>query len=161
MSESFDYIIVGGGTAGVVLASRLSHNRSVALVEAGPDAHQDPLVSTPLNAPRLHNTPLEWNYQTKPQSSLGGRQIYQAGGKLLSGSSGVNYGLWTRGHSRDFDELANDVGHDRWGYQQLLPYFKRTETHFTGKEEARNPEAHGYDGPIHTVRGRHVLLEEG
>lgn len=93
--RSFDYIIAGGGHAGCVVASRLSKylpNCSIALVEVGNDAHDDPKVRSALRSPELHGTPLQWNDMTTPQPGADGRQIYHGGGKLLSGGTGANYG---------------------------------------------------------------------
>ena len=152
--ETFDFIVAGGGHAACVLASRISRalpSYSILLVEAGPNAHDDSRVLSPLGGPLLHNTELEWNYKTAPQRSLDGRQLYHCSGRLLSGSSAVNYGMWTRGHEEDFNELSRLVGDKRWTYEGMLPYFKRTETHFQGYEETSNPDEHGFTGPIHTV----------
>ncbi|KAL9050777.1 MAG: hypothetical protein Q9162_006428 [Coniocarpon cinnabarinum] len=171
--DSFDYIIVGGGQAGCVVASRLNRalpQCTVALLEAGPDAHKNELVLSPLGCPKLHNTELEWNYMTAPQSSLDDRKIYQCSGKLLSGSSGVNYGAWVRGHATDFDEWGRMVGDERWSYKGQLPYFKKTETHHRSHEDTANPEEHGFEGPIHTTAAllypmgeivRDMFLENG
>jgi choline dehydrogenase-like flavoprotein len=157
MSEdiSFDFVVVGGGIAGCVLASRLSHalpHYSVALIEAGPDAHDDPRIVDSLGSALLHGSEFEWNYMTAPQRHLDGRSIYNCGGKLLSGGSAINYGIWVRGHTEDFDQWARHVQDKRWSYAGLLPYFKRSETHYLQPEETQNVEEHGFDGPIHTVR---------
>ncbi|CAG8959043.1 hypothetical protein HYFRA_00012823 [Hymenoscyphus fraxineus] len=146
-----DYVLVGGGLAGCVLASRLHHaptRPSVILLEAGPDQHAHPLVTSPLGAPRLHGSELEWNYQTAPQKHLNGRSIYNCGGKLLSGSSAINYGGWTRGHAADYDLWATIVGDQRWSYKGMLPYFRRTERFH---DEHGDAAQHGFDGPIHTA----------
>lgn len=145
-----DYIIVGGGLAGCVLASRLQSSPlhpSVILLEAGTDQHTHPLVIAPLGGPRLHGTELKWNYQTVPQKNLNNRSIYNCGGKLLSGSSAVNYGGWVRGHTADYDLWGKLVGDDRWSYNGLLPYFRRTEHHH---DSNANPNQHGFEGPIFT-----------
>lgn len=152
--ETFDYIIAGGGQAGCVVAARLSQTLThctIALVEAGPDAHDNDLVMNPLGCTQLHGTELEWNYKTTPQEALAGRQIYQCGGRLLSGSSGVNYGAWVRGHSVDFDEWADLVQDGRWSYKGQLPYFKKTEAHHVPPSRTENVDEHGLQGPIHTV----------
>lgn len=93
--QVFDYIIAGGGQAGCVIASRLSRalpQCSVALIEAGADAHNDPKVISALRAPELHGTSLQWNDRTSPQPGANNREIYHGGGKLLSGGTGANYG---------------------------------------------------------------------
>lgn len=149
-TKTADYVIVGGGLAGCVLASRLQHSPqrpSVILLEAGTDQHNNPLVTAPLGAPRLHNTEFEWNYQTIPQKSLNNRTLYNCGGKVLSGSSAVNYGGWNRGHSADYDSWAELVGDESWNYQGMLPYFCRSEHHH---DEHADPEQHGFNGPIFT-----------
>jgi choline dehydrogenase-like flavoprotein len=150
-TEAADYIIIGGGLAGCVVASRLSQSASqpsVILIEAGPDQHNHPLVGAPLGAPLLHGNELEWNYETVPQKSLEGRQIYNCGGRLLSGSSSVNYGGWTRGPAADYDLWSKLVKDDRWSYNELLPYFRRSEHHM---DPEANPAQHGYDGAIYTT----------
>ena len=99
----FDYLIAGGGTAGCVLASRLSHaGFRVAIFETGPENYSEQVMS-PLAAPTLHGSPLEYNYLSKEQPHLSNRRIPQFGGRLLSGSSAVNYANWTRCHSADYD----------------------------------------------------------
>lgn len=150
-ASSYDYIIAGGGLCGCVIASRLSQaGHSVLLIEAGPDEHVNPQIQSPLGAPLLHNTPLEYNYLSTPQKHLNGRQINMYGGKVLSGSSAVNYGLWSRGHSADFNAWAKHVGDSRWSYSGLLKYFRRTEHHHKPDDD---PEVHGFEGNIHTVQG--------
>ncbi|KAF2496661.1 alcohol oxidase [Lophium mytilinum] len=157
-STSFDYIICGGGTVGCVLADRLSHaGNSVAMIEQGPEDYSDILMS-PVAAPRLHGTPYEYNFMTTPQQNVGNRALPNYGGKLLSGSSGVNYGLWTRGHTVDYDTWAESVGDDRWSYKRLLRYFKKTERHYNPDGDR---EQHGFDGPISTTAGhRNYPLRE-
>lgn len=150
-ASSYDYIIAGGGLCGCVIASRLSEaGYSVLLIEAGPDEHVNPQIQSPLGAPLLHGTPLEYNYLSTPQKNLNGRQINMYGGKVLSGSSAVNYGLWSRGHSADFDAWAKHVGDPRWSYSGLLKYFRRTELHH---KPDGDPDIHGFEGNIHTVQG--------
>jgi choline dehydrogenase-like flavoprotein len=148
---SADYIIVGGGLAGCTLAARL-HERDpslkILIIEAGPDPTGHPLTSAPLACFAAHHSDLDWAYTTVPQPHLGGRQCYQAAAKVLSGGNAINYGCWTRGAAVDYDHWSQVVGDDRWSYKGLLPYFKRTETHFD-KEDGL--EQHGFDGPIHTA----------
>ncbi|KAI9721173.1 MAG: hypothetical protein M1828_005280 [Chrysothrix sp. TS-e1954] len=150
----YDFIIVGGGTAGCVVASRLVQQHpalSIALIEAGPNASDNPQVQDPRAAPLLHDTDLQWKYTTASQTSLGGRQTPYWGGKLLSGSSGVNYTAWTRGHTADYDRWAGLVKSSSWSYNELLPAFKRSEHHYG--DDAQANEQHGFDGPIRTQSG--------
>ena len=100
---AFDFLIAGGGTAGCVLASRLSlAGFSVAMFEAGPEDYPEQVMA-PLAAPTLHGSPFEYNFLSKEQQHLSNRRIPNFGGRLLSGSSAVNYANWTRCHSADYD----------------------------------------------------------
>ena len=150
--STFDFIIVGGGTAGCVLASRIHQSLpslSVAVFERGPDGRDHPLILNPLGAPILpHKTDMVANYETIPQPQMDNRSIRNYAGRLLSGSSGVNYGAWMRGHVNDYDLWAKEVSDPRWSYQGLLPYFRRLE-HYHDSEA--DPEHHGFDGPIYTT----------
>lgn len=102
----FDFVIAGGGTAGCVLASRLSHaGFTVAMFETGPEDYSEQVMS-PLGAPALHGSPLEYNFLSKEQPHLSNRRVPTFGGRLLSGSSAVNYANWTRCHSADYDALG-------------------------------------------------------
>ncbi|KAJ5112995.1 alcohol oxidase [Penicillium angulare] len=128
MSKTYDYIVCGGGTAGCVIASRISYaGHSVLVIEAGPEDYNDQIMS-PVAAPHLHGTKYEYNMVTTPQPGLGNRSIPNFGGKLLSGSSGVNYGLWTQGHSVDYDSWAKLVGDDRWNHENMRKYFEMAES---------------------------------
>lgn len=152
MSSEYDYIIVGGGTVGCVLASRLSHaDYRVAVFEAGPENYSDQIMS-PTGGPLLHTTEWEYRWKSVKQSRLGNREIINYGGKILSGSSAVNYGMWARGHSVDFDHWARLVGDDRWNYANLLKYFKKSET-FHDRGATASVDQHGYDGPISSFSG--------
>lgn len=147
-----DYLIIGGGLAGCVVASRLKQyepTASVTLVEAGPDEHANPLITEPMGTFQLHMSDFEYNYRTVPQKHYDGRQVYNAGGKLLSGSSSVNYAMWTRGGKDDYNLWSSIVDDPRWSYEGLLPYFRRTETHHY--PEGVDPRQHGFEGPIHTT----------
>ncbi|KAJ4252303.1 hypothetical protein NW762_010900 [Fusarium torreyae] len=147
-----DYIIVGGGLAGCVVASRLKQNSpsaSVVLIEAGKDPIGHPLTSSPLACFAAHYSDLDYAFTTVAQEHLGGRKCYAAAAKCLSGGSAINYGTWTRGPAADFDhwaELVNDPG---WSYQSLLQYFKRIED--VKPRHSLDPKQHGSDGPIHVV----------
>ena len=149
--STFDYVVVGGGTAGCVLASRIHQalpSLSVAVVERGTDGREHPLVLNPLAGPILqHQTDMVANYKTVPQPQMDGRSMKNYAGRLLSGSSGVNYGAWMRGHANDYDLWAKEVSDPRWSYRGLLPYFRRLEHYHDPRAD---PEHHGFDGPMYT-----------
>lgn len=133
---------------GCVLASRLSQaGHSVLVVEAGPEDYNDKIMS-PVAAPHLHGTEWEYNLMTAKQPGLGNRSVPNYVGKLLSGSSGINYGLWTRGHSVDYDSWAKAVGDERWNYANMLKFFKMAQTHH---DPTGSPEKYGFSGPISTT----------
>lgn len=147
-----DYLVVGGGLAGSVLASRLKENdpsATVTLIEAGPDEHENPVVLDPMGTFAMHNSKYEYNYATVPQKGYDGRRVFNSGGKMLSGSTGVNFAMWTRGGASDYDLWADIVGDKRWSYEGMLPYFRKTETHHDPSEA--DPKQHGFHGPIHTT----------
>jgi 4-pyridoxate dehydrogenase len=151
MSEqrSYDYIIVGAGSAGCVLANRLSEDTArVLLLEAGGrDRH--PFIHIPLGMGKLHEWGLfDWGYHTEPEANLDGRAIEAARGKVLGGSSSINVMAYTRGHAGDYDRWAQK-GARGWSYADVLPYFRRGETW----EEGANPWRGG-DGPVGTQWAR-------
>ncbi|KAI4169654.1 MAG: hypothetical protein LQ343_005532 [Gyalolechia ehrenbergii] len=124
---SFDYLVAGGGTAGCVMASRLSQaGFSVAVFEAGPENYSDQVMS-PLAAPTLLGSPLEYNYLSKEQPHLANRRVPNAGGRLLSGSSGVNYANWTKCHAADYDAWATFVGDEQWSFAGLAKSFDKVD----------------------------------
>ncbi|KAF2871946.1 putative glucose dehydrogenase [Massariosphaeria phaeospora] len=146
-----DIIIVGGGIAGVVLASRLHQqkpNLSILLIEAGPDVSNHPHVDNPAEAALLHFSGLDWKYMTVPQRHLNGLPSYNCAVKGLSGGSIINRGYWIRGDALDYDLWAKQVDDERWSYKGLLPYFNRSEKHFDSNADQTQ---HGFDGPIHTA----------
>ncbi|MCJ1289194.1 hypothetical protein MMC34_000726 [Xylographa carneopallida] len=148
---SFDFIIIGGGTAGCVLASRFLERQpslSVLLIEAGPDVTHRPHVAKPLEAALLHGTDIDWNYLTTPQLHLDGKPRYNCGVKALSGGVVINSGGWMRGDALDYDEWAHQASDDRWNYQGLLPYFRRSEHHF---DPSADSGQHGFNGPMYTT----------
>ena len=151
LAQSYDYIIVGGGLAGCTLASRLHEKKPAAtilLIEAGKDAGDHPLTSSPLACFAAHRSDLDWAYTTVPQQHLNGRACYNSAGKALSGSTATNYGTWTRGSAADYDHWAEKVGDPAWSYDGLLPYFRKIESHYDKHDDTSQ---HGTDGPIHTA----------
>lgn len=112
-----DVIIVGGGTAGVVLASRLHQRKpelDILLIEAGPDVTGHPHIAAPAEAAFLHFSDLDWKYMTVPQKHLNGAPRYNCAIKGLSGGTIINTGGWIRGDALDYDEWAREVKDDRW-----------------------------------------------
>ena len=150
-NSSKDYIIVGGGIAGCTLASRLHESNpslKILIIEAGADPKDHPLASSPLACFAAHHSDLDWAYFTVPQKHLDDRSCYASAGKALSGGSTTNYGTWTRGAAADYNLWAKAVADPRWSYEGLLPYFRKTESHY---DRQGDHTQHGFDGPIHTV----------
>ena len=140
----FDTIIVGAGSAGCVLANRLSENpdRRVLLVEAG-GRDWNPLIHMPAGIARLTGfTRINWSYETEPQEALDGRKLYWPRGKVLGGSSSINAMCYCRGHRKDYDAWAA-AGAEGWGWSEVLPYFIRSEDQQRGASEF-----HGTGGPL-------------
>lgn len=140
----FDYVIVGGGSAGCVLANRLSANpdNSVCLLEAGPDDNT-PLVTIPAGITALmRSNKRNWRYYTSPQKHLDHRETYMPRGKTLGGSSSVNAMIYTRGHKADYDHWAA-LGNDGWGWDDVLPWFKQSENNKRGADDF-----HSANGPL-------------
>jgi choline dehydrogenase len=155
--QEFDYIIVGAGSAGCVLAARLSQDPKirVALVEAGgPD--DAPEISMPVAFPQLFKTKYDWDFASEPEPGLGNRRIYLPRGKTLGGSSAMNAMIYIRGNAADFDGWA-DEGGPGWSYREMLPYFIRSECNERG-----DPRYHGHTGPlaVQDSRSMHPLVDQ-
>jgi choline dehydrogenase len=143
--ETFDYIVIGSGSAGGVVATRLSEDPdvSVLLLEAGP-ADDDEMIHVPLGFSTLFKTKWDWNYETTPQKHLAGRRAYWPRMKALGGCSSMNAMIYIRGNHADYDEWRDAYGATGWGYDDVLPYFKKAE----GNTRLGDP-FHGTDGPLH------------
>ena len=142
--KEYDYIVVGGGSAGCVVAGRLTEDPkvSVCLLEAG-GGGDNMVVNVPIGAVVMMPTRIgNWAFVTEPQSGLNGRRGYQPRGKNLGGSSAMNAMVYIRGHQSDYDHWSA-LGNTGWSYREVLPYFIRSE----GNEQIRN-EWHGNDGPL-------------
>ena len=151
--EAFDYVVVGAGSAGCVLASRLSEHPglSVCLLEAGgPDSSV--LIHAPAGVVAMMPTKINnWGFETVPQAGLNGRRGYQPRGKTLGGSSSINAMLYVRGNAWDYDHWAS-LGNPGWSYEEVLPYFKRSEHNETFGGDARH---HGTGGPLNVTYAHH------
>jgi choline dehydrogenase len=139
----FDYIIVGGGSAGCVLASRLTGDLAcrVLLLEAGGE-DAEPSIRIPAFYGRLQDSPYDWAYRTLPQTHLNGRRIFVPQGRVLGGSSSINYMIYIRGNRGDYDEWRR-CGNEGWSYDDVLPYFVKAEGNKTLSDRY-----HGADGPL-------------
>lgn len=159
-----DYVIVGAGSAGCVMANRLSATGSVALLEAGPsDYGWDPRIHMPAALSELLKTDTyNWAYSSDPEPSLNNRALYCPRGKVLGGSSSVNGMIFVRGNRGDFDRWRNVHGLGDWGYDACLPWFMQSENTPDGDDQFR-----GRGGPLTVTRGEaanplfHAWLEAG
>ena len=160
MVATYDYIIVGAGSAGCVLANRLSADPTVRvlLLEAG-GRDDSFLIRMPAGIGRLATADVNWLYETQPQAHLGGRRLFWPRGKTLGGSSSINAMVYIRGQPRDYDHWR-DLGNAGWGFSDVLPYFRRSENN-----EAIHDDLHGCGGPLTVCERRytnplsHVFVE--
>jgi choline dehydrogenase len=145
----FDYIIIGAGSAGCVLANRLSEDpkNTVLLIEAG-KKDTKPEIHIPGGYTKLHRSEVDWAFWTEPQDHVDGKRLFVPRGKVLGGSSSTNAMAYVRGNRLDFDEWEA-LGNKGWAYQDVLPYFKKSEHNedFTG-------EYYGKNGPLHIAYSR-------
>ncbi|KAI0749620.1 alcohol oxidase [Daedaleopsis nitida] len=157
----FDYVVIGGGTAGLVVAARLTEDPdvTVAVIEAGVYHKDEPLVDTPeFFGQAIGNPDFDWNFSTVPQSGLNNASVFYSRGKMLGGSSGLNFMAWDRGSGQEYD-VWETLGATGWNWDSMLPYFKKTETvspqtpaqMYAGSSEVPEStfyEYHGSSGPV-------------
>jgi choline dehydrogenase len=153
VSEVFDYVIVGAGSAGCVLAGRLSEDEdvTVALLEAG-DQDTQPEIRIPAAFPALFKSSLDWDLLGEPEPGLDNRRLYLPRGRMLGGCSSINAMIYVRGNRADYDGW----GFDGWSYDQVLPYFRRSEDNERGEDSY-----HGAGGPLSVAdsRSMHPLVD--
>ncbi|MGH8385414.1 MAG: choline dehydrogenase [Pseudomonas sp.] len=143
--QQYDYVVVGGGSSGCVIASRLSEESSVSvlLIEAGP-TNKSWTIDMPLAVERLLiDEKFNWAYESTRDATINNRQIAHPRGRVLGGSSSINGMVYTRGHALDYENWEKKYGCDGWGYAGVLPYFKKAETSLGNKNDYR-----GTEGPL-------------
>ena len=148
--SEFDYIIVGAGSAGCVLANRLTEDSDVSVlaVEAGPPDSSILIHMPSAFAYPLQGTTYNWAYETEPEPAMDGRRVSCPRGRVIGGSSSINGMVYIRGHPKDYDGWASVRGLESWSYAHCLPYFKRAETRLQGADAY-----HGGSGPLYVTAG--------
>jgi choline dehydrogenase len=149
--NAYDYIIVGAGSAGCVLAARLTedpHSRVLLLEAGGPDKAKE--IHIPAAFSKLYKTAVDWNYSTEPEPCLHNRRLYWPRGKMLGGSSSMNAMIYIRGNPLDFDHWAS-LGNQGWSFKEVLLYFKKSQMQARGESQF-----HGTSGPLHVTDLRSV-----
>ncbi|MBT2492032.1 GMC family oxidoreductase N-terminal domain-containing protein [Streptomyces sp. ISL-96] len=148
-TTGYDYVIVGAGSAGCVLAARLSEDPTVrvAIVESGGKDRKTE-IRVPAAFPKLFKTPYDWDFSTAKQTELGGRELYWPRGHVLGGCSSVNAMMWVRGHRDDYDAWGEAAGPE-WSHDGIVPYFRRAEG-WTGAapDGSGRPSVYGTEGPL-------------
>jgi choline dehydrogenase len=156
VSDTYDYVVVGAGSAGCVVAARLSEDPSarVALLEAGGE-DTPPEIHIPAAFPALFKSSFDWDLLGEQEPGLGNRRLYLPRGRMLGGCSSINAMIYVRGNRADYDGWAA-MGADGWGYEDVLPYFKRSEDNERGEDAF-----HGAGGPMKVSESRsmHPLIE--
>jgi len=144
MPLMYDYVIVGGGSAGCVMAARLSEmpDVKVLLLEAGP-SDTNPYIHMPCGFFKMTGGPLTWGYRTAPARHAGNRQMVYPQARVLGGGSSINAQVYTRGAPQDYDGWAKDEGCTGWSWSELLPYFVRSEDN-----DRLNGKMHGKGVPL-------------
>ncbi|XP_033739719.1 glucose dehydrogenase [FAD, quinone]-like [Pecten maximus] len=163
LNKTYDYIIVGAGSTGSVVANRLSEDRgsSVLLLEAGGEEEENPLISVPLAALDTQKSEQDWMYFTEPQNNaclgLNENRSYWPRGHVLGGSSGLNWMVYMRGNRHDYDSWANE-GCEGWSYKDVLPYFIKSEN--VEISEFKTSNYHGKSGPLYVIGPTPTILQE-
>jgi len=150
-SKTYDYIVVGAGSAGCVLAARLTEDlrTRVLLLEAGGEGGAKE-IRIPAAFSKLFKTAVDWNYATEPEPHLHDRRLYWPRGKVVGGSSAINAMIYNRGNRADYDSWR-EMGNAGWGFAEVLPYFKKSEN-----QERGASEYHGVGGPVNVADPRYV-----